>query len=47
MENYEEASQSVEEALELFANGTAKDFVKKAKILARKGSLLAKQKKYS
>jgi hypothetical protein len=33
--------------MELFENGTVKDFVKKAKILARKGSALTRQKKYA
>ena len=42
----EDAEKEVEKALELFNNGTVKDFVKKAKILARRASILVKQQKY-
>ena len=36
----------VERALQLFEDGKVKDYVKKAKILARKASILAHQEKY-
>ncbi len=40
------ALAEVSKAEKLFEEGVVKDFVKKAKVLARKGTILAKQQNY-
>lgn len=42
----DQALESVNAGLKYIEDGTVKDYVKKAKIFARKGSILAKQEKF-
>jgi len=39
----ESALEEISKAEKLFEEGVVKDFIKKAKVLARKGTILAKQ----
>ena len=43
LKEYEEALAEISKAERLFEEGIVKDFVKKAKVLARKGNIFAKQ----
>lgn len=46
LKDYELALQEIARAEQLFEEGVAKDYVKKAKVLARKGTVLAKLERY-
>ena len=46
MKEYEKAHETIDKAVMLFDEGICKDYVRKAKVYARKGSLLAKQERY-
>ena len=45
MGNFEKAHEELNRAEKLFEEGTVRDFVKKAKVYARRASLLAKENK--
>lgn len=47
MGKYANAHEVLDKADTLFADGSCKDYVKKAKVLARRASLLSKEKKYT
>lgn len=42
----EQALDEIRKAEKLFEEGEVKDFVKRAKVLSRKGTILSKQEKY-
>ena len=46
LKDYDLALQEIAQAEKLFEEGVAKDYVKKAKVLARKGTILGKQERY-
>ena len=45
MGDFEKAHEELNRAEKLFEEGTVRDFVKKAKVYARRASLLAKENK--
>lgn len=47
MKEYDKAHETINKAILLFDDGICKDYVRKAKVYARKGSLLAKQERYA
>ncbi len=46
LNQFDKALLAVEEGLKFIEDGVVKDYVKKAKLFARKGSVLAKMEKY-
>ena len=46
MGDYDQANVELDRAEKLIDEGTVKNFTKKAKVYARRGSVLAKQQKY-
>lgn len=47
LKDYDSALQEIAHAEKLFSEGVAKDYIKKAKVLARKGTILSKLERYA
>jgi tetratricopeptide (TPR) repeat protein len=47
LKEFEAALLEISHAEKLFDEGVVKDFVKKAKVLARKGTIYSKQERYA